>query len=414
MKDTLILTFFCLLLICGCSEKITSPPDTDVPTTPTSPPAVEKAATGTPLFIGYTERATMEGSSVTNKIVKMSSLQEFTTAFGGAAPQGSPQPHYLHPSVVEFYAHGGKTCYVRSVGGYSSPIQRDALMEAVGTIERRAPESDMILIPDALALAAEDCYDVYRYVLNHCSQVKSCVGIFDIHGGGQAGANQTAAIANFRSNIGEDHLRFGIAYYPWAKTETGSLPVAGIMAGIIAETDRTRGIWTTPANKPLRSGLLPTITISSEEQQDLNVDAVGGKSINAIRTFTGQGTLVWGGRTLAGNSLDWRYISTVRTSLMIENELALQLKAYVFEPNTANTWATIRSEAENYLTDLWRSGALQGVTPDQAFSVRIGLGQTMTSSDILEGMLLLEVNVALNRPAEFFTFSLPQQMQKSK
>jgi len=217
MRNTF--TILCLFLVCGCSEKITSPPDTDVPTTPTSPPAAEKAATGTPLFIGYTERATIDGSSVTNKIVKVSSLQEFTTAFGGAALQSSAQPHYLQPSVVEFYAHGGKTCYIRSVGDYSSPIQRDALMEAVGTIEGRAPESDMVLIPDALALAVEDCYDVYRYVLNHCSQVESCVGIFDIHGGDQAEADQPAAIANFRSNIGTDHLRFGIAYYPWAKLE---------------------------------------------------------------------------------------------------------------------------------------------------------------------------------------------------
>lgn len=414
MKNTLVLTFFYFILLCGCSEKITSPPDTDVPSTPTGDPSAEKVGTGAPLFIGHTERAVENGSSVTNKIVQVSSLQEFTTTFGGAAPQGLAQPHYLHPSVVEFYAHGGKTCFVRSVGDYSSPIQRDALMEAIGTIEQRAPDADMILIPDALALAVKDCYDVYRYVLNHCSQVETCVGIFDIHGGDQAGADQPAVIGNFRSNIGEENLRFGIAYYPWAKTENGSLPMAGIMAGIIAETDRTEGIWKIPANKPLRVGLLPTVTISTEDQADLNVDAVSGKSINAIRTFTGQGTLVWGGRTLDGNSLDWRYISTMRTHLMIKKEIALKLKAFVFEPNTNQTWAAMKSVVENYLNDLWRSGAFPGATSDQAFSVNVGLGSTMTSTDILEGLVKMEVTIALTRPAEFINISITQQMQKSR
>jgi len=164
----------------------------------------------------------------------------------------------------------------------------------------------------------------------------------------------------------------------------------------------------------LRSGLLPTVTITTEDQANLNVDASSGKSINAIRTFTGQGTLVWGGRTLDGNSLDWRYISTTRTHLMIKNEIALKLKAFVFEPNTSNTWIAMNSVVEDYLNDLWRSGALQGATPDQAFSVRVGLGETMSSVDILEGLVKMVVNVALTQPAEFINISLTQQMQKSK
>lgn len=410
MKNTLALTFLCFILAFGCSQKTTILPDTDVPTTPEVTPPPEEVSTGTPLFIGYTERATVNGGSASNRAVMVSSLQEFTNTFGGATSQSSV--HYLYPSIVEFYAHGGKTCYVLSVGDYASPVQKEDLMEAVEISAQSATGADLIVIPDAMAMAAEDGYEVYRSVLNHCSQQRSCVGIFDVYGAGLAGTDPQTAIASFRSNIGEEHLRFGIAYYPWAITENGSLPMAGIMAGIIARTDRTEGIWKTPANKALRPGLLPAATVSTEDQAELAVDAAGGKSINAIRTFTGQGTLVWGGRTLDGNSLDWRYISTVRTSLMIEKDITQLVKAFEFEPNTSNTWTSIKSVVDNYLGDLWRSGALQGTTADKAYGVRVGLGETMTSEDVLQGRLLVQVVVALTRPAEFLTIHVTQQMQE--
>ena len=138
-----------------------------------------------------------------------------------------------------------------------------------------------------------------------------------------------------------------------------------------------------------------------------------GKSINAIRPFVGEGTLVWGARTLDGNSLDWRYINVRRTMIMIEESIRLAAKAYVFEPNTAQTWVTIRSMIENFLTSVWKAGGLAGAVPTDAFSVHVGLGQTMTPVDILEGKLLITVLVAVTRPAEFIEITFQQQMQKS-
>ena len=191
------------------------------------------------------------------------------------------------------------------------------------------------------------------------------------------------------------------------------LPAAPAMAGIYTMVDNNRGVWKSPANVGLNSVVKPVVNITHDQQEDLNINAISGKSINAIRTFPGVGTLVWGARTLDGNSLDWRYINVRRTMIMLEQSIKLALRAYVFEPNDANTWVTVKSLIINYLTEKWKQGALAGSSPDDAFDVQIGLGSTMTSLDILEGKMLITVKLAIVRPAEFIVVTFEQQMQKS-
>ena len=191
------------------------------------------------------------------------------------------------------------------------------------------------------------------------------------------------------------------------------LPPSSAMAGVYTMVDNNRGVWKSPANISLNGVIKPSTTISHEDQELLNVDAIGGKSINAIRTFPGLGTLVWGGRTLDGNSLDWRYINVRRTMIMLEQSIKLALRAYVFEPNDANTWVTVKSMIVNFLTDKWKQGALAGSSPEDAFDVQIGLGATMTGIDILEGRMLISIKLAIVRPAEFIVVTFEQQMQKS-
>jgi phage tail sheath protein FI len=98
---------------------------------------------------------------------------------------------------------------------------------------------------------------------------------------------------------------------------------------------------------------------------------------------------------------------------MIEQSLKLASRAYVFEPNDANTWITVKSMFDNFLTNLWKQGALAGAVPEQAFSVAVGLGSTMTGNDILDGKMLITVKVAIVRPAEFIEITFQQQMQQS-
>ncbi|WP_417910179.1 phage tail sheath family protein [Candidatus Electronema sp. PJ] len=196
------------------------------------------------------------------------------------------------------------------------------------------------------------------------------------------------------------------------KSQLNTLPPAAAMAGIYTMVDNSRGVWKAPANVSLSSVVSPTVNITHDDQEDLNV-TTQGKSINAIRPFIGEGTLVWGARTLDGNSLDWRYINVRRTMIMLEESIRLASKAYVFDNNDANTWVTMRSMITSFLTGIWKRGGLAGASPADAFSVYIGLGETMTPQDILEGILRITVLVALIRPAEFIEITFQQQMQKS-
>lgn len=190
------------------------------------------------------------------------------------------------------------------------------------------------------------------------------------------------------------------------------LPPSAAMAGVYTMVDNNRGVWKAPANVSLNSVVSPSINITHGDQEDLNVTPQG-KSVNAIRPFVGEGTLVWGARTLDGNSLDWRYINVRRTMIMLEESIRLASKAYVFEPNVANTWVTIKGMVRNFLTGVWKKGGLAGSSPDDAFAVFCGLGETMTPEDILEGILRVTVLVAISRPAEFIEITFQQQMQKS-
>lgn len=192
-----------------------------------------------------------------------------------------------------------------------------------------------------------------------------------------------------------------------------TLPPSGAMAGVISMVDNNAGVWTAPANVSLVSVTDTTFKITDAKQANLNVDAATGKSINCVRMFIGQGVLVWGARTLDGNSQDWRYLNVRRTMIMIEQSIKLAARAYVFEANDANTWSTVASALNNFLTGLWRQGALAGPTPAAAFNVAVGLGSTMTAQDILDGRMNINVAVAITHPAEFIVISYVQQMQKA-
>jgi len=179
------------------------------------------------------------------------------------------------------------------------------------------------------------------------------------------------------------------------------LPPCAAVAGVIAKVDAKRGVWQAPANIAVVMTVGPNITIDHSEQEDLNVDVTAGKSINAIRSFVGKGTLIWGARTLAGNDNEWRYVPVRRLFNMVEESIQKGTSFAVFEPNTPFTWLKIKTMIESYLENLWKQGALFGQSPDEAFFVNVGLGQTMTEDDINNGFLRVDIGIAAVRPAEF-------------
>ncbi|WP_299458850.1 phage tail sheath C-terminal domain-containing protein [uncultured Microscilla sp.] len=196
------------------------------------------------------------------------------------------------------------------------------------------------------------------------------------------------------------------------RAQLNILPASAGMAGIYASVDDARGVWKAPANVGYNSVIAPVVKLTNAEQEDLNITATG-KSINAIRSFVGEGTVVWGARTLDGNSQDWRYVNVRRTMLYIEESVKNAAKSYVFEPNDNGTWTLIRGMINSFLNDVWRAGGLAGATADQAYNVEVGLGNTMTPQDILDGFMRISVKVAVVRPAEFIVITFQQKMQES-
>jgi hypothetical protein len=189
------------------------------------------------------------------------------------------------------------------------------------------------------------------------------------------------------------------------------LPPSAAMAGIYARVDREQGIWKAPANEGVIAVLSPVVKITDKQQEQLNIDAKVGKSINAIRAFTGRGTVVWGARTLAGNDNEWRYISVRRLFITIE-ESAKKASAFaVFEPNNQSTWLKVRAMIESYLYSLWQEGALAGATAEEAYYVSVGLGVTMTSDDVFNGKMIVQIGIAAVRPAEFIVLRFSHKLQ---
>ncbi|MBN1301234.1 MAG: phage tail sheath family protein [Melioribacteraceae bacterium] len=376
----------------------------------------------------------------------------------------------MYYSMKMFFDNGGGPCYIISVGDYSDSISKGdtttpaGLLGGLAALEKE-DEPTIIVFPDAVELSASaDYYSVMDSALAQCKKLQDRVAVIDVHD-----QNTTTFRNTIRSD--EDYVKYGAAYHPWLLTtinynytedkvtikkhvqEDGStpttdltgktlksteiksstnvlynkiiselstcdegrvtLPPSSAVAGVYSRVDKDRGVWKAPANVPLLDVIKPTIKITSEDQESLNIDSTGGKSINAIRAFTGKGTLVWGARTLAGNSNEWRYVSVRRFYNMVEESVKKSTYWAVFEPNDANTWLKVKSMIENFLTKKWREGALAGAKADEAFFVKVGLGITMTSLDILEGRMNVEIGMAVVRPAEFIILKFSHKMQES-
>jgi len=484
--------------------------------------SVVEAETAIPVFIGLTEKTQNGNESLLNKPVRITSMTEYYKYFGGAKThtfnvsvgaaaeegalvvdqlqaklEGNLCTLYYHLTL--FFANGGSTCYVVSVGDYKSDvINKDTIDTKVLPELKKVQDITMLLVPEVAE--QDDAIDIYQ-VLFKLLETKKYFAILDIPKkvNGKEGKE---GIEEFRTAIGTTNLQFAAAYYPWLDTSVLSdndidgtsmlfhanpetvkidgkdtdnpnkniysgnsdldkyiadilvkidkekdnekkkklkndlhnallqnwpvykqladkvkaslnrLPPSAAMAGIYAMVDRTRGVWKAPANVSVNYVNKPAEVITDYDQEDLNMP-MNGKAVNAIRTFPGEGIKVWGARTLDGNSNDWRYINVRRTMTFLEQSVKNAARAYVFEPNDAATWINMKCMIENFLRSVWKRGGLAGSSPEDAYEVHIGLGDTMTAEDILEGTMRITVLVAISHPAEFIEITFQQQMQKS-
>jgi hypothetical protein len=391
-----------------------------------------------------------------------------TTAIKAIATvaEASRSKHIMYYALQMFFGNGGGPCWIISVGNFKATVgaalvqtELQSGLEALAKVD----EPTLILFPEAQSLSIAEFKALQDAALSQCANLKDRFVIMDTHGGTELLSDPDAdliqAVDNFRnSGIGTNNLKYGAAYGPNIETildyaideaqidvahivnggtPTNAklnalpsnalyelskaairdlpcrLPPSGAVAGIYAAVDNSRGVWKAPANVSVNNVIQPTIQFASEVQDQMNVDPTAGKSVNAIRAFTGKGTLVWGARTLAGNDNEWRYVSVRRFFNFVEESTKKATEQFVFEPNDANTWVKVQAMIENFLTTLWRQGALQGVKPEHAFYVAVGLGKTMTALDILEGRMIVEIGMAVVRPAEFIILRFSHKMPES-
>lgn len=511
------------------------------------PPSIVGVQTAVPAFIGYTQKAEVSGKPIYFEPIKITSLADFEAIFGGGfEPKyelkevASPSPpdafdfevagkyftitqtnkssFYLYNSLRLFYLNGGGTCFVVSVGSYTnqgaSPGGVDVALANLEKGVRAIGEvvgPTMLVVPDAMLLPDNSAYSTLaRQMLKQCHDLQDRVSILDVFG--TLDLNQTSAtfqrdldtlIAQFRTDVGDENLSYGMAYFPFLNTtvvqpseidytnfnigtkETPNeeqvrllqtdvykaqakqlykgdqltkvegyidainptvtdpsdtaavmklnqnlnnalpivqqtsniiarkidvLPPSGAVAGIYTYVDQTRGVWNAPANISLNSVLGPTIKLNNDQQGDLNVP-LDGKAVDAIRHFVNRGTIIWGARTLDGNSNDYRYIQVRRTLIYLEQSIKNALNQFVFAANDGNTWVTVVSTVSSFLQGFWSQGGLMGATASEAFSVECGLKSTMTPMDILQGYLIVQVKLQMIRPAEFIELTFTQKME---
>jgi phage tail sheath protein FI len=383
--------------------------------------------------------------------------------------------HILYYAMQHFYANGGGRAYIVSVGKHKArgtDLVLDEFRAALPPLSK-VDEPTLIVVPEAPALDIGDFKTLAHEVLQQCRDLGDRFAIVDVHGGdddpmSKPDSSLVDGVQKFRDDgLDTSNLNYGAAYAPFLETvldyafdesvvevtykkdgaveagfpatleslkptptQAGNsqlyerartairamplvLPPSPAMAGIYTKVDNERGVWKAPANVSVNAVIKPTIEFSNREQDDMNVDATGGKSVNAIRPFVGKGTLVWGARTLAGNDNEWRYVNVRRFFIFVEESVKKATEQFTFEANDANTWVKVQGMIENFLTTQWRAGALQGIKPEHAFYVSVGLGKTMTPLDILEGRMIVEIGMAAVRPAEFIILRFSHKMAES-
>jgi len=184
------------------------------------------------------------------------------------------------------------------------------------------------------------------------------------------------------------------------------VPPSGHVTGIYARVDSIRGVHKAPANEIVRGAINVTHAVTSKEQAGLNPHGV-----NCIRAFTSRGILVWGARTLSSPASEFRYVNVRRTTIMIEESIRDATRWVVFEPNDAKLWKAIRASVGDFLTSLWRTGALVGAKPEQAFFVRCDR-ETNPLERVEQGKVTFLVGVASTKPAEFTVLQFAQVAAK--
>jgi hypothetical protein len=316
----------------------------------------------------------------------ITSWEQFKNRFGDFQSGNKTLAH----AIYGFFNNGGTRCWVvRTDGSANATIDALAQFEAIDEIA-------LVVVPGATDAAVQSA------VISHCENMGDRFAILDGQNTatltpaaiqGQTGDSNYAAMYYPRIQVFDpDPLVNGPAYvYP-----------SGHIAGIYARVDTLRGVHKAPANEVIRGALGVERRLSRADQDGLNPDG-----INVIRELNGN-ILVWGARTLGGDANgEWKYINVRRLFLFLRESIDEGTQWVVFEPNDTALWSKISRNVTAFLTNVWRSGALFGNSPQEAFYVRCDAATNPPEVRDL-GQVVTEIGVAVVKPAEFVIFRISQ------
>lgn len=389
-------------------------PDVYVEEVPGGARPIEAVGTSTAGFVGVAPN----GSAFTNQPRAINNWTEFLKEFYAEGNTSTPLSH----AVYGFFLNGGRRCFVVNVGPNNPASGGGANRTGLQLLEQ-IDEVAIVAIPGFSDAASYDA------ALSHCEKLQDRVAILDSPAAvtdvslltkvaaasskpaparGAAARDDQPANTPAGARPRQSDGGYGAFYFPWItvrdplSNETVDVAPSGHIAGIWARSDAARGVHKAPANEVVRGALNVTYLLTREEQGTLNQNGVNG-----IRFFPSEGIRVWGGRTVAASSSEWRYLSVRRLFNMIEESIAKNTRWIVFEPNDRTLWKSIRRDISAFLTRIWRDGALMGRTPEEAFFVKCD-EETNPPEVIDAGMVVTLIGIAPVKPAEFIVFRISQ------
>jgi phage tail sheath protein FI len=329
------------------------------------------------------------------------------------AGQPAPTPGQLLVALLSlrngaFLAGGGDGVMPGSdelIGEKSDPdnLERPATaLWALGEVDDIA----IVGLPDIVDLAEGEQKNAVDGLLGHCSELRYRMAIVD-----PPVDSSIAEVRRFRAQFDNT---YGALYYPWLRITdptrrpdpggppaTTDVPPLGYVAGIYARTDVERGVHKAPANEVVLGMDRFVTNVTYDRQAVLNPEGV-----NALRFFEGRANRVWGARTMSSDP-EWKYVNVRRLFIFLEHSIDNSTQWAVFEPNNERLWASIKQTIEDFLLTVWRTGALMGTRPEDAYFVRVDR-TTMTQNDLDNGRLVCLIGVAPTYPAEFVIFRIGQ------
>ncbi|MGR6320726.1 phage tail sheath subtilisin-like domain-containing protein [Micromonospora soli] len=350
--------------------------------------------------------------SIFNVLQRQDPPDEFALVWldSGAAtpPPGQLVAALLTPDTGLFLTGGGDGLAVTPGDLIGREADPDKIAEPATGLTALGEIDDIAIVamPDTVDLPVGDQKTAVDGVLGHCERLRYRMAIVD-----PPRDSSISEVREFRSKFDN---KYGALYYPWVRiidptrkpdpggpTPMLDVPPSGYVAGIYARSDIERGVHKAPANEVVLGIDRFVTNVTFDRQSVLNPEG-----INALRFFEGRANRVWGARTMSSDP-EWKYVNVRRLFIFLEHSIDKSTQWAVFEPNNERLWASIRQTVEDFLRTVWRTGALMGTRPEEAFFVRCDR-TTMTQNDLDNGRLICLVGVAPTYPAEFVIFRIGQ------